>query len=1194
MPQTNVQNEEINQNGGVSWTEDQKRVIDARDRSLLVSAAAGSGKTAVLVERILSLITDPEHPIDVDEILVVTFTKAAAAEMRERLRNALEKAAFNDPHNTHLQRQTSLIHNAQISTIDSFCLQIVTNHFHRISLEPGFRIADEGELRLLKEDAFEAALEDFYKERDPGFLKFLEGYSNAKNDKRIREMIIDLYDYAQSYPWPEEWLDSCTAQYEASSMSEVMQKEWWSSYLDILHNYAEEMVEQCRIDLDMANEEGAPKNYIPALENDLEQAEGLLECETKDEWEAAIKRISFKSFDDKEAEADPTKAKAVQDARKKVKDNKKKIEKELSLDPEYEMDLIDKTGEMVSVLVNLTKAFSERFAQEKAKRNILDFSDEEHFALRILVDPETKEPTETAREYREKYREVMIDEYQDSNYLQEAILVAVSGIPDGKENMFMVGDVKQSIYRFRRACPELFQSKYDSYPKEENPTQRIDLHKNFRSREEILDIVNDLFGRIMGRDMGNIEYNEDTALYKGRDYEDRETTDYRPECILVQREQDRDMQTAEAGVIARRIRRMVEEEELPGISYRDIVVLMRSMKRAQDFVKAFEQEGVPLLVASQTGYFDAQEVQVILSMLRVIDNPRQDIPLATLMHSPIGGFTDEEMSLIRTEDPDAPFYECVLKSACNEKVSRLLDLLEDFRGRMLYTPIHLLIQQIYDETGYRDLASSMPAGEQRRANLDMLIEKAAAYENTSYHGLYHFIRYMDRLIKYSADFGEADVSSENENTVRLMTIHKSKGLEFPVVIVAGMGDNMNLTDASADVILHPSLGVGIKYFDPILRTRTDTPVRRALSFETKREDLGEELRVLYVAMTRAKDKLILVGKEPRYEKKTHPFMEPYSKLNFALRYGAATYWDWVLPALSTYGDTYPLYYEGPAEEETEDALHIVRTAQARSALTGELKNADEDIIADLSERFSWEYPYRQSSLKQKMSVSEIKHLAMDEARDILEDDGGQELYPEKVRDPYVPKFVEEPEENSGALRGTAFHRLMECLDFASVPDDPEDWLGKEIDRLCSSGRLDPKDAERIDTDQAVVFLKDDLAKRMVQAAQKGSLVREQPFVMSVSVDSLPEDLVPAVSEPGESVLIQGIIDAYWEEDDGLVLLDYKTDRIDDEETLVRLYRAQIELYADALSRRFADKRVKEAMIYSFRMDRAIPVDLSDI
>ncbi len=1189
-------NDEV-ESPAMRWTEEQQRVIDARDRSLLVSAAAGSGKTAVLVARILSCVTDSENPIDVDELLVVTFTNAAAAEMRERLLSSLSEAADANPTDLHLQRQMALIHNAEITTIDSFCLQVVRNHFHRINLEPGFRIADEGELTLLREDVCAAVLEDFYAQGDPDFLRFANGYSTAKSDRKIREMVLELYKYSQSYPWPDEWLADCEKQYDADSAAALEEKPWVASYLAYYHAWAEETCAQYRQISALAGEPDGPGAYLAVLSDELEQLTRLTACGSLAAWKATLPTIEFGKLPSARG-CDREKAKQVQDVRNRIK---KKItelrQNEFAGSLEDAAALLRQTGAMAGELIALTRAFSKRFAEEKANRNILDFSDGEHFALQILVDPETKEPTETALEYRRKFREVMIDEYQDSNYLQEAILTAVSG--GYGENRFLVGDVKQSIYGFRLARPELFTEKQETFSREESSRQRIDLSRNFRSRPEILSFVNDLFARIMGRDLGNIAYDADAALYPGREA-DADGIDRRTEYIRIEPAEREDKHLTEARFLARRIRTMVEEQELPGMEYRDVVILLRALTGwTQAFVSAFAEEGVPLLVSSQTGYFAAPEVQVVLAMLRVLDNESQDIPLAALLRSPIGGFTDEELARIRAADATLPFANSVRRAAegtltvpeeLKKRLERFWAMLAGFRARVSHTPIHTLLAQIYDETSYRDYVTALPAGEQRRANLDMLLEKAVSYEQTSYHGLYHFVRYIDRLIKYDVEVGEAETLSERENAVRLTTIHKSKGLEYPVVFVAGLGKQFNLRDTTGDMIFHQRYGVALKYCDEERRTKTDTLIRQAFSLEARKDSLGEELRVLYVALTRARDKLILTGVISDDEKPA-PTIDADGRLSFTARMDAKCPWDWLAPALDSYGNRYRIATADSASETGETVLHDLGTAARKAALIGALRDVDETLLADLDERFSWQYPYRGSGRKQKMSVSELKHRAMNEARAMLDENDGEELFPEEIPVPYVPKFVQTPEENRGALRGTAFHRLLECLPFSTLPDGTDSaalhaWLSEALKELRAKKRLEEEQIALLDLDTVCRFLATEAAHRMAAAAARGVLLTEQPFVML-----LPAAQVTPDAADDEEVLIQGIIDAFWEEGDDIVLLDYKTDRVNSAGELVRRYQAQLALYAEALGRRFAGKQVREALIYSFCRNEEIRVPL---
>lgn len=1180
----------------VKWTKEQEKVINLRNRSLLVSAAAGSGKTAVLVQRIISMVTDETDPLDIDRLLVVTFTNAAAAEMRERVGAAIENALEQDPYNQHLQRQLTLVHNAQITTIDSFCIRILRDHFHKIDLEPGFRIADEGELKLLREDVCEAVLEDFYQKADPEFLRFADSYSGAKNDLQIKEMILKLYNYAESYPWPKEWLETCVQQYEAANEAELEEKSWIRDFLSYLNVRVEDLITAQEKLLELTQEPDGPYMYEASIADDLRQLENLRKCEHFSQWQAAISAIDFKNIGRSgKYEGSVAKKDAVMSGRKRMKDQIDKWKKTIFATMlEVQLERLTQTSKMVRMLVTLTQAFSDRFQEEKQKKNMLDFSDVEHNALRVLVDSETKELTETALEYQQQYREVMIDEYQDSNYVQETLLTAVSGVKNGNENLFMVGDVKQSIYRFRLARPELFMDKYHRFSTEESSQQRIDLHRNFRSRREVVEAVNDIFYPLMEKNLGNVAYDAEAALYAGAVYPDYENADCcKPELLLVpSQESGMERREQEAAAVAGRIRELVETQEIPEITYKDIVLLLRSMSGwAETYQKVFEQEGIPLIVASKTGYFSATEVQTVLSLLRVLDNPYQDIPLAAVMKSYFGKFSSEELAQIRSEYPGMPFYQCVEQMLpVSEKIIAFQEMLQKFRQRIPYTPIHRLLQEILDETGYRNYVAALPAGEQRRANLDMLMEKAVAYEQTSYHGLFHFIRYIDRLMKYDVDYGEAEIVSEQENAVRLMSIHKSKGLEFPVVFVCGMGKQFNEQDLNSNMIFHPEFGIGLKWFDCEKRTKANTLIHQIFAMEAKKENLGEELRVLYVALTRAKEKLILAGTCKLPEEGQYSGFSREEKVPFSTRYDAKSYWDWVIPVLGMENPDYRYVIWDEARMQQEEQRKLQDTALEHRTLLEALQNVSETELAQLKETFSWEYAWKEEGAhKQKVSVSELKHRAMEERNESAEQtlNTAQPLFPDEIATPYVPRFVQEVKENAGALYGTMVHRFLECLDFAGLPDFADEKQGlyfvkQQIDALCALGRMQEADAKRLNWKQLLGFLQSDTAKRMRAAAEQGALEREKPFVMSV-----PANLVWEDSRPEEDVLIQGIIDVFWEEADGIVLLDYKTDHVDNAQELVRRYKKQLELYADALSRFSDEKPVKEILIYSFALAETI-------
>ena len=948
--------------------------------------------------------------------------------------------------------------------------------------------------------------------------------------------------------------------------------------------------------LELTQEPDGPYMYEASIADDLRQLENLRKCEHFSQWQAAISAIDFKNIGRSgKYEGSVAKKDAVMSGRKRMKDQIDKWKKTIFATMlEVQLERLTQTSKMVRMLVTLTQAFSDRFQEEKQKKNMLDFSDVEHNALRVLVDSETKELTETALEYQQQYREVMIDEYQDSNYVQETLLTAVSGVKNGNENLFMVGDVKQSIYRFRLARPELFMDKYHRFSTEESSQQRIDLHRNFRSRREVVEAVNDIFYPLMEKNLGNVAYDAEAALYAGAVYPDYENADCcKPELLLVpSQESGMERREQEAAAVAGRIRELVETQEIPEITYKDIVLLLRSMSGwAETYQKVFEQEGIPLIVASKTGYFSATEVQTVLSLLRVLDNPYQDIPLAAVMKSYFGKFSSEELAQIRSEYPGMPFYQCVEQMLpVSEKIIAFQEMLQKFRQRIPYTPIHRLLQEILDETGYRNYVAALPAGEQRRANLDMLMEKAVAYEQTSYHGLFHFIRYIDRLMKYDVDYGEAEIVSEQENAVRLMSIHKSKGLEFPVVFVCGMGKQFNEQDLNSNMIFHPEFGIGLKWFDCEKRTKANTLIHQIFAMEAKKENLGEELRVLYVALTRAKEKLILAGTCKLPEEGQYSGFSREEKVPFSTRYDAKSYWDWVIPVLGMENPDYRYVIWDEARMQQEEQRKLQDTALEHRTLLEALQNVSETELAQLKETFSWEYAWKEEGAhKQKVSVSELKHRAMEERSESAEQtlNTAQPLFPDEIATPYVPRFVQEVKENAGALYGTMVHRFLECLDFAGLPDFADEKQGlyfvkQQIDALCALGRMQEADAKRLNWKQLLGFLQSDTAKRMRAAAEQGALEREKPFVMSV-----PANLVWEDSRPEEDVLIQGIIDVFWEEADGIVLLDYKTDHVDNAQELVRRYKKQLELYADALSRFSDEKPVKEILIYSFALAETI-------
>ncbi len=1318
----------------VAWTAEQQQVIKVRDRNILVSAAAGSGKTAVLVERIIQRITDVENPVDIDRLLVVTFTNAAAAEMRERIGAAIEKKLAERPEDEHMQRQLTLIHNAQITTIDSFCLYVIRNHFHEIGLEPNFRIGDEGELKLLREDALQQVLLRNYEEMSDGFAAFADGYVQGRSDAGMRQMILSLYEFSRSYPWPEEWLSDCVQGYCMEGPGELDQAVWMKPLVGTIRAVLLGLAGLMEEALSLCMDGDGPQVYADVVEREMEDYRSMAAESGFAGLYNAVTGYSFARLPAcRKFAGDEAKRDRVKQLRDDAKEQIKKLTRQYFFcTPEVMAAQLKKTAPLAGELVRLTKEFAETFDQEKRRKNIVDFHDLEHFALEILVDAQTKQPRKTAEEFRDTFAEIMIDEYQDSNYVQETLLTAVSKVERGEYNIFMVGDVKQSIYRFRLARPELFMEKYDTYSLDGGDCQRIDLHRNFRSREEVLAFVNDIFYRIMARDLGNVEYDAKAALYPGASFPDGAEHVFAPEVLLFDSadeliEEGADKRQLEAKLVAQKIHRMMETQpvtdketgELRRARYSDIVILLRSLSGwADTFSSVLNDEGIPAHTLSATGYFSAVEVQTVLAMLKILDNPRQDIPLAAVLRSPIVGMTDEELAELRLTDPDEPFCECVLKRCarlcgqedpsraegreeetqpcgqedpsraegreeeaglCGREDPSRADGREEEAGpcgqedpevsreaaaapaeepegsrklRRFYrqylilrelvadTPVHELVEILLRETGYGSYAAAMPAGGRREANLKMLVEKAIAYERTSYKGLFHFVRYIDELQKYDVDFGEADMSSENENVVRIMSIHKSKGLEFPIVFVCGMGKQFNRQDVRSHMVLHPQYGLGLDCMDAGRRLISPTIAKRAVAKQIDMENLGEELRVLYVALTRAKEKLVLTGSCKEAGERIEMLRTAAGGMAFAgkteechlpylTREGASGYLDWLLPAVISCGERYEVCVVNAAELVTEEIRRQAAKRMDYEACLEEIEAADAADVLRLDERFSFSYPYREAlERKNKYSVSELKHRAM---RGKLETEE-EELVPAFAKEeviPYIPPFVrrmEEEEEpvNRGALRGTAMHRMMECYDFDSTAG-----AAKQLEQMSERGRIPRELAELVRLPLIEAFLASDTGKRMYAAHRAGHLHREKPFVMGFTAEELarfgfgemqekcpPQRENAAALEDGrlwddadqnkacaeetdppkrqDLTLIQGIIDVFWEEEDGIVVLDYKTDRVETKKQLADRYAAQLKLYGEALERILnpdggREKKVKERLLYSFRLGEIVPV-----
>lgn len=1241
---------------GVKWTEEQQKVIDLRDRNILVSAAAGSGKTAVLVERIIQRLTDERDPVDVDKLLIVTFTEAAAAEMKERIGAAIEKKLSERPGDAHLEQQATLIHSASITTIHSFCLSVIREHFHVIGIDPGFRIAEEGELKLLKQDVLEELLEECYASEDEAFIEFVEKFGTGKNDRKIEGIILKLYEYSRSYPQPDQWLDSCVRAYdlEGKDPEESEGAQWACRRAG---QRAGDLTGILKRALKICEEPDGPYMYGDMIEADLDEIGRLASEETFSGMYARIGSLKWKRLSSKKDETvSQEKKEQVQKLRKQVKDLVKKIQGTYFYAPceEWTADMEESRSSM-ETLAELVKRFSRMLSEKKQSRNMIDFNDMEQFALRILTEEKDGKliPSPAASEYQDRFEEVMIDEYQDSNLVQETILTSVSRVSRGEYDIFMVGDVKQSIYRFRLSRPELFMEKYDTYSQEDGEKQRIDLHKNFRSRPEVLDSANYVFRKLMRKDFGGIEYDDNAALYPGAQFPPlpeealRRGFSDRTELLLLDAEDtgEEDARRAEARMIAQRIRELIsggtvvdkETGEYRRVQYRDIVILTRSIRGwAETFTSVLAEEGIPAYSVSREGYFETYEVSVLLDYLKILDNVRQDLPLTAVLTSPFCGLEAAELAQIRLAYPELPFHEAAMEYARSgpeeydesgessvldrekrkepaggklpplvEKLERFFDVLGKFRERVPYTPIHELLEEIIEKTGYGTYILAMPGGGQRAANVEMLVERAASFEGTSYKGLFNFVRYIEQLKKYDVDYGEAGIMDEQSDTVRIMSIHKSKGLEFPIVFTAGMGKQFNTQDTKGSIVLHPEWGVGLDCIDLERRTKSPTFLKKIIQEETALENLAEELRVLYVAMTRAKEKLILTGvceipgelKPEEIERNVEAdpdagkALRSEEEIGLYQLEGARTYLDWILPAVlsgdrSVSGGEADRDSSCPVEIRLITGNDILRenVVEERAGILSldVLRHWDPgrvyvpELRGQLDAQMDYAYSFEdEGKMKMKFTVSELKK------RTVLSEEAGEEMYAEPEVVPFIPEFLKEEEVLTGASRGSAYHKLLELLDFTS--DYGEKELMSAVEVFREEGKLSPEMAECIRPEDILFFLNCGSGRRMSEAARKEKLYKEQPFVLGVDASEIyPEDL------SGETILIQGIIDVFFEEEDGLVVLDYKTDKVRSAWELKEKYHAQLDYYAQALEQ-LLEKPVKEKIIYSFTLREEIKV-----
>ncbi|MFI3237014.1 MAG: helicase-exonuclease AddAB subunit AddA [Lachnospiraceae bacterium] len=1215
----------INMIRGVIFTKDQQSVIDTRNKNMLVSAAAGSGKTAVLVERIIQKILDADHPVDIDSLLVVTFTNAAAAGMKEKISKAIAGRLELEPENEHLQKQAVLVHQAQITTIHSFCLYLIRNHFEEIGIEPNFTIADEPTMRVLSKQVKDALLENLFAKAEKGFLEMVEFICYQGKEKVLETYIEQLYERAMSMPFPKAWLLERKEDYIFSSLEEYTKTPAGAFIEQHLMHLLEAYKDAYEAILKVAFEPDGPYMYCDVLEDEKEALEKMIQLHNMEQVGSYLANMKFARLPAKKDDSvNAIKKEWVKNQRSAFKKDIEALGKHFfAKNPQSiaQENIVCKA--VMDELIDTTIAYMEAFAVAKRKKNYIDFQDMEHMALEILYK-ESEEGfviTDTAKGYQALFTEVMVDEYQDSNLVQEYLVEAVSNSLE-KKNRFMVGDVKQSIYKFRLARPEIFMEKYSAYAGLEEDTIRIDLKKNFRSRKEVLDATNSIFEKTMIPELGGISYDENAALYVGADYQSLHQgekcydQELMTECLIATDDMPEyyNKHQWEAYCVATRIKELLTEEILIDEStggfrkpdYHDIVLLFRSPSTMfSAYQEVFADFGIPLYMSSGTGYFDANEVQNLLKFLQIIQNPLLDIPMYGVCISIFGGLTEEELACVKVYTrknikEKVSLYESLKQyvqdhmddieqsDSISSKITILCHRLEVYRECAVYTSVSELLRQILLDFQYREYMQVLPDGEKRLANVELLLEKAIQFANSNYHGLFAFVAYMNQMQKQAIDYGEANSLSEQADVVRVMSIHKSKGLEFPIVFVCGMGQNYMMKDKQQMILIDHDLGLGTDYLNVDKRSKNKTLRKHTIALKMEQEILAEEQRILYVAMTRAKEKLLMCGYDSKARKlQDEEEIKVRNKRGVCLLPQVLAVRSYMQLCLLAKDETTPiiwrLYTQADVAEEIMEHMEqdFDRKMQLQD-LVAKVPVLEPQLMASYAEDMEFEYKYQaMKSLTHKTTVSELKAAVL-----LEQSEATQEMFESKhnLLETYVPDFMQEKESITGAFVGTAYHRVMELLDYTNLPNSMEllqSFMHFEVEK----GRLQQKQKDVVNLEKVFDFINHTMCARIQRSAKKGNFYKERSFFLGVDASELVKE-----APSGERVLVQGIIDAYWEEEDGIVLLDYKTDALRREEDFVERYSMQLQYYKTAIERT-TSKKVKEIYMYSFYISKWIALIL---
>lgn len=1180
---------------GVKWTTDQQHAIECCKGSVLVSAAAGSGKTAVLVERVIRRLTDKDNPCSAEDLLIVTFTRAATAQMREKIGAAILKRLSEDPTDRHLRRQYMLLPFAKICTIDSFCNDLVRENFHALGISPDYSLLDNETAVIMKNDVCEAMLERAYEEDSDGsFSGLSDMMSSGSSDEDFAKLIIKMYDISTAYPFPDLWLDSLIEEYSQPDIN----KSCWGG---IIKKYVCDMLDYCVSSSNdmmaaMESDSIVADAYGAAVQSDINMYAELREKVNRD-WDEALEAfntVKYMGLGRVPKGYESETKNAVMTTRKKLKDLLKKVPNIMCVSSGEHSEDVRLMRGPVTKLIELVKQFGREYSAEKDKMNSADFSDILHRALNLLAVSDGRGgyiKTDLARELSSHYVEILVDEYQDINEAQDMIFKAISA---DENNLFTVGDVKQSIYRFRQAMPEIFlrrRSTTHSFESGKYPLG-IALGSNFRSRVGVTSCVNYIFRQLMSTEAGELEYDDSEALNAAAKYPERDT----PDCelhVVTDKGNRADTLEAQARYVARYIDRTVREGKtlvtkggaLHPASYGDFCILLRTAKNVSSvYANALSERGIPVFSPETGGFFEAAEISFILSLLRVLDNPVQDIPLAAVMLSPLFGFSAGELADIRASAKERleagetePLYRSVAASADegDEKAAAFLKKIESLRRLSLTLSAGELVRRVCEETGFDAIAGAMPDGERRRLNIGLLCDYAEKYEAAGNLGLSGFIRFIDKVARTSGDLATAARPSENADIVRIMTVHQSKGLEFPICIFADMQHVFNERDNTESVLISSSAGLGMKRRTEDGISVYDTASRRAAVITSERMGRSEEMRVLYVALTRAKENLVMVTSVPNPEKglakvavecgigeRANPFavlrMNNFSDLVLTalMRHPAAD----ELRKLS--GVDVPIFL--PEKDRFKLKVVVSDSESFMTESANEQKIAAKPVFFDeVCERLDYSDP------RSVLSSVPAKRAASDGS-----ERGINREYFASSR----PAFM-----SSGGLtpaqRGTATHKFMQFSNYAAARADIE----SELARLVDGGFLSEEEGKAVNVSAAKRFFMSSLAERIFAS---DNVMREKKFAALFPAKFFYPELTGEAAE--EKIVVQGIADCVFVEDGKLVIVDYKTDTGVDAEALLDRYSAQLGIYREALSQALG-MPVKETLLYSFFMNSTVKV-----